>query len=148
MQAQIFIRWTDWTAKSNAHPTKVVIVGSRTEDLAPRFQFGNSVYCLIIHQFSLDVDFDLWIPVLSPFPAMSSWLNYEVLLSNLISAAPSGHLSRSLSYLYNSFSGLLRPLEFCWRLFNLSSFCNSNLHLWTWRIINCVVCDMRTNMSN
>lgn len=50
--------------------------------------------------------FDLWIPVLSTFPAMASGLNSEVLLAILISVAPSLNLSGSLSYLYNSFSDL------------------------------------------
>lgn len=108
MQAQIFIWWTDWTQKSNGHPTLVAITGVLIKDrglgtLIPTCQFSLP---LIIHQFSLDMDVDLWIPVLSLFPAMSSWLNCEVLLSNLISAAPSRNLSGSWSYLYNSFSDL------------------------------------------
>lgn len=96
----------NWTPKSNGYPILAAITGTRTEDLAPWFQPVNSVYCLIIHQFSLAMDFDLWIPVLSSFPAMTSGLNSEVLLSNLTSAAPSLNLSGSVLYLYNSFSDL------------------------------------------
>lgn len=57
---------------------------------------------------------DLWILALEPFPATTSQLTSVALLSNLISAAPSRHLSGSLSYLIQVFLGpLWRPLELC-----------------------------------